>query len=204
MLADARLDINRWFLKNTGTIVGLFLLYIFALLAGVFCVSRLSAEHTAYLTHFYENIRSAISGANISFSSVYFTAVQINLKYLFFMFISGFIIVGVPFVAAIFAAKVFYLGFALGTVYSMCPDGGFWLSFCCVFLQNLFSLPFLMLYAAVCAKFSFGLYKNARGISGIKDSFTRECAAYIAKFALASLLIAFFSLAECFLVMVFL
>lgn len=203
MPADVRLDIDRWFSKNTGAIAGLFLLYISALIAGVFCVSKLSIEQTAQLTQFYENVRLTISGTNIDFASVYFTALKINLKYLFLMFVSGFIVVGVPFVATVFALKVFYLGFALGTIYSLCQDGGFWLSFCGVFLQNVFSLPLLMLYAVMCAKFSFGLYKNARGISGVKDDFARTCASYVARFVLFSLLIAAFSLAECFIVMVF-
>lgn len=162
-----------------------------------------AASDAELFARFYENLTIGINDTGIEFAALYIETVKINIRYLFFMFIAGFIVIGVPFVLAVFSMKIFCLGVALGTIYSLSYDGGFILSVTTVFVQNMFSLPLLMFYTVLCTKFSFGLYKSARGIQEVRNDFAGCVRTHIALFAVFGFLILAASLFESLVVSAF-
>ncbi|MBQ3378832.1 MAG: stage II sporulation protein M [Clostridia bacterium] len=203
MLNDPLWDFDIWIKKNTGIFTGVFVLYVSALCAGVFFVRGFVASDANLFAGFYENLTINVNDGDIGFWLLFIETLKINIRYLFFMFIAGFIVVGVPFVLAIFSMKIFCLGFALGTIYSLSYDGGFILSVLTIFLQNMFSLPLLTFYAVICTKFSFRLYKNVRGIPEIKNDFAKALRTHITVFVIFALLITAASFFECLSVLAF-
>ncbi len=203
MLDNPLAGLDIWAKENTAACAGVFILYVSALISGMLFVRGFAASDANLLTGFYENLTVGVNGYDPDFSELFRETLRINIRYLFFMFIAGFIVVGVPFVLALFSMKIFCLGFALGTIYSLSYDGGFILSVLTVFLQNMFSLPLLAFYAVLCTRFSFRLYKCARGIPEIRNDFAKAVKAHIAAFVVFALLITAASLAECMSVLAF-
>jgi len=196
-------DKGSWLSNNTGAIFSVFVLFVAALCAGVAFSANMGAEQTENLSSFYNDLRIFLSGKEVDFVSIYYTALSNNVKYLFLMCLLGFVIVGAPLVAMVCSVKAFLVGFALGTLYSIYGSQGITLSLGGVLLQNMITIPLLMIYAVYCMKFSAKLYGSVRRERGYKDEFIKNCASYAAVFAAFVIALAAASFIECFLVTVF-
>ena len=135
------------------------------------------------------------------FETFFKTTLGVNLKYMFMVFVSGFLIPGMIFVVLVFALKVFYLGLAFGCIYTVCGGEGFLFSIRTVILQNLFSLPLIIIYAAVCIKFSYEILKNVGMLKRENDS-VKNYMSYTAMFVIFVMLMCACSFVECFAVMI--
>ncbi len=85
--------------------------------ADVFFVRGFVASAANVFAGFYEILATDVKDGCIVFWLLCIETLKIDIRHLFFMFIAGFIVVGVPFVLAIFSMKIFCPGFAPGTIY---------------------------------------------------------------------------------------
>ena len=158
-MTATRFDFRTYVFGNTGVVVMLIAVYVSVLCAGMFCASEIGYDKIEQLMLFYESTTDAVSGTNVDFEGFFKTALCVNIKYLFLIFVSEFLITGMIFVVCVIAVKAFYLGITLGCIYTVCGGDGFIFSVRTVFFQNLLSMPLMIIYAVVCISFACGFFK---------------------------------------------
>lgn len=177
-----------------------------SMILGAFCVSFLNENDIKGLHDFFENFINIYKTSKIDFAELFQNVYLNNLKYLFIMFIAGFIVVGMPFVIVIFCWKIFYIGFAFGSILKAFGFNGLLIGISNVFLQNFLSVPVFLVFSALSIKFSTGLFltirKKNRSYKN-NTSFEKSAVSYIIGFISLATLLAVANLIETFLAMIF-
>lgn len=197
--------INNHINANKKVYFILLIIYFFTIIFGAFCVSFLSQNDTNALHGFFEDFMDKYRTSKVDFASIYLNVYTNNLKNLFLMFLSAFIVIGMPFVVLVFCLKIFFIGFIFGSILRIYGLNGILFGIGNVFLQNFLSLPLLFVFCALSIKFSVELFlkirKKNRKLKS-NSTFEKDAIFYIFSFIFFAVLMAVINLIETFLVMI--
>lgn len=137
------------------------ILFLMGIVFGAIVVNSLSFSQKEdlfyYLSQFFGQVadQQSASGRELFFQSLFH-----NAKLVFFIFILGISIIGVPIILVILFIKGVVIGFTVGFLVYKLSWEGFLLSFVSVLPQNLITVPVLIMMSVMAIILSFKLVKR--------------------------------------------
>lgn len=136
-------------------------LFGMGLLFGAIIVNALPANIKSdlgtYLTHFFKEMSV---GQNLSPDLIFSERTGYYIKYVIFLWILGFTIIGLPILFVLIFLKGFVMGFTIGFLVGELKLKGFGLALAALFPSNLIIVPLFIIIATLSSAFSLRLFKQ--------------------------------------------
>ncbi len=153
--------LNRHFQDNRSIYFFMIGLFGMGLLFGAIVVNALplGIKHDlqTYLNRFFEDMAS---GKDLDSRLMFSERAGYYIKYVLFIWVLGFTIIGLPIIFILMFLKGFVMGFTIGFLVSEIHLKGFGLALAALFPSNLFIVPLYIIMATVSSAFSLRLFKQ--------------------------------------------
>ena len=138
------------FKRNKSLSIFLLIMLIVGVISGIIFSTVLSAQDKTLVTNYLNSFFNNINSNKFDYTNALFNTLGNNYLYIFFMWLLGISIVGIPIIIFMFFAKSFMLGFIISAFLINYKWKGLLYTFLYVFphqLINLFAYLLLSIYA---------------------------------------------------------
>ncbi len=184
---------------NLGIYFIVILFFALGIATGAFTVKAMSSEEQQNLIKYLNNFFQIISSDNVSFGKNLAWSLKNNLQIIFFLWVLGLTILGIPFNLLITSFRGFLLGYTVAFLISSMSWKGLLFIAAAILPQNIIYIPCLIIISAMSLSFSMKVLRRKGKSIGTGFGETNTVISYSAKMAAVSLIMLIGCLIEVFI-----
>jgi stage II sporulation protein M len=141
VLIQAKRRVLADLLDNKGQYLLLTFFLVVGITAGTFTVSNMQDGSKEALRSYVSAVFLSVQTSSVDFMKVFFHALLQDTLIFGFLALCSLMVLGIPLIALVMAAKGFLVGFTVGVLALNLGAGGFLAIVLCIFLSNLVLIP---------------------------------------------------------------
>ncbi len=150
--------------------------FIAGIAAGAFTVDALSLAQKEELIAYFQNFFSILDKEPVQSAFVFKQSLLNNSQFVFFIWLLGITVIGVPLILMVVAIKGFIIGFSVSFLVEGMGFKGFLFALAAVLPQNLFIVPGILFAGVLGISFSVSMFRRRK--AQLKKKFTNGLAVY--------------------------
>lgn len=173
-------------IKRHGLLYIIVVIFFFlGIFGGSYAVKQMSETQTLELLNYLDQFLNGLRDWNINPGAATQHAVLNNLKIIFYIWLLGLTVIGIPLVLLIVSARGFVMGFTIGFLVQQKAGQGILIALLAILPPSLINIPALIVGAACAVTFSGWLVKGRTRYDG--TPLIRQLTAYCALMLLVAI-----------------
>ena len=140
----------------------LMIFFVLGIILGSILIKELNIEQKSGIIKFLNSFFKSMGEKKLNNIGILKNSLLDNLKTVFMLWITGFIILGIPIIPIVVAIRGIAIGFTVGFLVNEFGVKGFLFSILGILPQNLLFIPSILVIAAIGMSYSLGSVKNKR------------------------------------------
>ncbi|MDF2672720.1 MAG: spoIIM [Clostridiales bacterium] len=159
MLKKLNEVLSRNIKENIGTYFTVTLFFAIGISVGAFTVKALDVNQKQELVTYLNKFFQILNNQTINKNAIFYQSIKSNFQTIFFIWLLGVTVIGIPFILVITSFRGFIVGFTITFLIQGIGWKGFILTLAAVLPQNIIFIPCLLIISATSLCFSIQAFR---------------------------------------------